>query len=298
VAAYSLLAHISPAVTETRFVVFSDALDEPDLALLHQTLSSLKKPFTLELHRVEATAFAGFPPLNGSWATYYRLHAAQVMPVERFLYVDADTLCDLDVSELGKLDMGQFPAAWVPEAPLSGAVDRSVAEQLGNRPDEFYFNAGMQLVNVAEWRRQKISEQAMAYIAKYRPAFHDQSALNMVLHGNALALDAKFNCMTNMRKNWPMLLPPYGKTEILIHFLDYPKPWDWLGEYAHPQYHLWRSVLEKTAMKGFRSWHATPSRKLPKTRKAWIGYKKAIKDRLLFAGYSKGWLKNVKGAPR
>ena len=83
----------------------------------------------------------------------------------------------------------------------------------------------------------------------------------------------------------------------MVHYLDYPKPWDFLGEFVHPQYRLWRSVLDKTAMRGFRSWHATPSRKFPKTRKAWAGYKKSLKDRLLFAGYSSGWISKVKGVP-
>jgi hypothetical protein len=68
-----------------------------------------------------------------------------------------------------------------------------------------------------------------------------------------------------------------------------------MGEVLHPQYRRWRQVLEKTAMKQFRSWHDTPARKFPKTRKAWLGYKKVAKDRLLFAGFRRGWLKNVKG---
>jgi len=122
--------------------------------------------------------------------------------------------------------------------------------------------------------------------------------LNYVLHRKAFILDAKFNCIANARKNWPALNRPWGQTCRLIHFLDYPKPWDLFGEFVHPQYRLWRSVLDKTEMKPFRSWHATPSRKFPKTRKAWVGYKKAIKDRLLFSGYSHGWLKKVKGVAR
>jgi lipopolysaccharide biosynthesis glycosyltransferase len=298
VAAYSLLNRISSAAATTRFFFFSDVLEEADLALLRETLSALNKPFSAELRQVEAAMFMGFPALNGSWATYYRLAVPQVLEVERFLYVDADTLCDVDVSELEALDMGQFPAGWVPEAPLPGAVDRVVAEQLGNRADEYYFNAGVQLINVAEWRRQKITEQAMEYIIKHRPMFHDQSALNYVLHGNVLTLDAKYNCMSNMRENWPSLLPSHGDVEKLVHFLDYPKPWDFLGEFAHPQCRLWRGVLKKTMLKNFRSWQATPARRLPKTRKAWTGYKKAVKDRILFAGYSHGWLKKVKGVPK
>src|SRR5476649_604097 len=113
VAAYSLLEHMGPAVAQTRFHVFSDALDETDLDLLRQTLASLHKPFALELRRVEGTRFTGFPPLNGSWATYHRLFATEVMEVDRFLYVDADTLCAVDVSGLQTLDMGNVPAGWV-----------------------------------------------------------------------------------------------------------------------------------------------------------------------------------------
>jgi lipopolysaccharide biosynthesis glycosyltransferase len=298
VAAYSLLEHISPTVAQTRFSVFSDELDESDLALLRKTLALLNKPFTLELRRVEAKLFTGFPSLNGSWATYYRLAAVQVMQVPRFLYVDADTLCDVDVSELATLDLGKAPAGLVPEAPLTSAADRFVAERLGNSPVEHYFNAGIILVNVKEWQQQRVTERAFEYLAKYHPNYWDQSALNVVLHGNAVSLDERFNCIANMRKHWPALKHPYGQIGRMVHFLDYPKPWDFLGEFVHPQYRLWRTVLDKTAMKGFHSWHAVPSRKFPKTRKAWNGYKKALKDRLLFAGYSRGWVKRVKGVPQ
>jgi len=297
VAAYSLLERINPMVAQTHLYIFSNALDESDLALLHKTLASLDKPFALELRRVDAALFTGFPSLNGSWATYYRLAVPQILDVGRFLYVDADTLCDVDVGVLQMLDMGDIPAGWVPEAPLPDAVDQAVAKQMGNAPDDFYFNAGVMLVNVEAWRKQKVTEKAMNYIAVHRPVFHDQSALNVVLHDNAVRMDDKFNCMSNMRKNWPVLRRPLGKMDCLVHFLDYPKPWDWLGEFIHPQYRLWRSVLDKTGMNCFCSWHVNPTSKFPRTAKARQGYKKAIKDYLLFAAYTRGWLKQIKGVP-
>jgi lipopolysaccharide biosynthesis glycosyltransferase len=297
VAAYSLLHQISPAVPATHFYLFSDELDEADAAFLEQTLRATGKKFSLALRRIDPKLFAHFPSLNGSHATYYRLMAPETLPLERFLYVDADTLCDVDVSELGQLDMNGFAAGWVPEAPLPGAVDRGVAEQLGNRPDDFYFNAGVMLINAEQWRRQKITEKAMACLRAHPPAFWDQSALNLVLHRQALVLDSKFNCIANMRRNWPSLRQPYGQVGRLVHFLDYPKPWDFLGEWLHPQYQLWRTVLNQTAANDFRSWHRTPARKIPRTAKAREGYKKALKDRLLFAGYARGWFKQVKGVP-
>jgi lipopolysaccharide biosynthesis glycosyltransferase len=297
VAAYSLLDRMHPAAGDTHFSIFSDALHESDMVLLRRTLTATGKPFALELRRLDPVSLVGFPTLNGNLATYYRLFAAQIMEVDRFLYVDADTLCDVDVSELQSFDLKSAPVAWVPEAPLSQATDRNVAEQLGNDETASYFNAGVMLVNVSEWRRQKVTENAMEYITRYRPAFHDQSALNCVLYQNAQVLDAKFNCMSNMRKNWPVLKQPYGNIGRFVHFLDYPKPWDCGAEMVHPQYRLWRAVLNHTAMKDFRSWHRTPARKFPRTSKAWGGYKKALKDRLLFAGYAKGWLRCIKGVP-
>lgn len=297
VAAYSLLENVrlSRESKKVSFSIFSDILNESDADLLRQTLAPLKKDFTVTLRRIDVSQLAGFPPLNGSLAAYYRILAAQLIDADRFLYLDADILCDIDASELYRIDMGTRPAGMVPEAPLSGAVDRFIAEQLGNSPSEPYFNSGVILVNVVEWRRQRVSEKAIEYITRYRPPYHDQSALNAVLHGNIMSLDGRFNCIANMRKNWPYLTRRYGKIERLVHFVDYPKPWDWLGEFLHPQYRLWRPVLDRTAIKNFRSWHSTPSRKFPRSSKARTGYKKTFKDRLLFAGYSHGWLKQIKG---
>jgi lipopolysaccharide biosynthesis glycosyltransferase len=297
VAMYSLLEQIGATVSETRFYLFSDELTGADLNLLRQTLSAVGKKFTLEQHRVDAKLFAGFLPLNGSCAAYYRLIVPQALDVERFLYLDADTLCELDVSELNSLDLHGTPAALVPEAPLAGAIDRFVAEQLGNSATEPYYNSGVILVDVPAWRRQRVTERALEYITTHRPPFHDQSALNVVLRGQAVTLEERFNCITNMRKHWPALRTSDGASNRLLHFVDYPKPWDLFGEWVNPHYLRWRRVLEKTALKDFRSWQNTPARKFPRTGKAWRGYKKSFKDRWLFAGYARGWFKKIKGVP-
>jgi len=298
VAAYSILASYKSTGDALHFHIFSDSLICQDITLLETTLRGTGNPFVLQLHKMQTDAFADFPAMLGSLAIYYRLVVPELVSFDRFIYVDVDTVCDVDLGELDKQDIGKAPAALVPEAPLAQAVDRKVAEQLGNSPDEPYFNAGIILVNVAEWRRQKIARQTLDYIAVHRPAFHDQAALNYVLYRKAFPLDARFNCIANIRKNWAVLSQPWGKIGRLVHFLDQPKPWDWMCEFIHPQYRLWRSVLDKTAMKHFRSWHAIPSGKFFRNKQTRIGYQKALKDRLLFAGYSRGWFRRVKGVPQ
>ncbi len=294
VALYSVLESYR-GNTHPEFTIFSDDLNEEDRSLLQKTLDSLDKTYVLSIRRVDAAQFRGFEQLNGSWATYYRLLIPSMLDADRFLYLDADILCDLDVSELEDLDMGEAPAGFVSEAPLSGCADRVVAKLLGDNPEEPYFNAGVMLVNVAEWRKQQITELASNFLKKYQSAYHDQSALNFVLHGMAHQLEERFNTIVNMRKHWPKLCQPYGQTASLFHFVDYPKPWDFGAELIHPQYQLWRSILGKTEMRGFRSWQATPVRKLPCTGKAWAGYKKGFKDRILCALYRRGIISSVKG---
>jgi lipopolysaccharide biosynthesis glycosyltransferase len=295
VAAYSVLDHINPESGETRISILSDDLDDVDMKRLHDTLSATKNEFSLVSHRVEASRFSEYSRLNGSVATYYRLAAAQILDVDRFLYLDVDTLCDLDVSVLFGLNMKDSPAAMVPEAPLSTSVDRHVAQVLGNSHDAPYFNAGVILVNVEAWRREMITERAMEYLNNHPAHFWDQSALNVVLHGKVLPLEERYNTISNMRKNWPMLTGPYGSNKRLIHFVDYPKPWGFLCEFLHPHCRLWKSVLRKTELKDSRSWNDSPSRVIPTTSKQYNQYVKAIKDSLLFSCYQHGFNYLVKG---
>jgi len=295
VAAYSVLEKMDAGVRSVSFHLFSQDLGDADESLLRKTLAGVGREFSLELHHLDAGLLESFPLLHGSLAPYFRLMAIDQMSVDRLLYLDIDTVCDVDLSPLQNLDMGSCPAAWVSEAPMSGAVDRFTAEHLGNSPDEPYFNSGVILVNVPEWKRQSISRKSLEYIAENKPPFHDQSALNVVLRKNAISLDARYNTISNMRKHWPILTKPSGQTDCLMHFVDYPKPWDLGAELIHPQYRQWRRILDKTAIRNFRSWNNTPARKWPKTAKARIGYKKTARDRILFLLYYHKIIKNIKG---
>jgi lipopolysaccharide biosynthesis glycosyltransferase len=116
-----------------------------------------------------------------------------------------------------------------------------------------------------------------------------------VLHQGTIPIDERYNSLSNMRKHWPDLIKPLGQINRLIHFADYPKPWDFLGEMVHPNFSLWRKVLNQTAMPDFHSWDPLPSRRIPKTKASLLGYKKGLKDKLLFTLYSKGLFKKVKG---
>ena len=164
VAALSLLEQIRGGGTEVHFHVFSDDLTVDDLQLLETTLSASGRPFTVSRHCIDARQFTNLTALNGSFATYYRLLVPEALEVERFLYIDVDIVCDVDVAPLFELDLGEFPVAWVSQGSLTGVGDDLVARQLGGSAAGLYFNAGVMLVNVAAWRSQKVTLAAMSYL--------------------------------------------------------------------------------------------------------------------------------------
>lgn len=292
-AAFSVVDRLAPRGLPARISVFSDELDASDVSLLKETIAKTGKEFEVRLIKLDGQRFARFPALNGSWATYYRLFAFEMMEAERFLYLDADTITDTDCSVLERLPLPGVPVAWVPEAPLSKAVDRRVANRLGNSETDFYFNAGVMLINGAEWRRGNISSRAMESLAKDRPDFWDQSALNVVLFKKSLVLEDRFNSVANMRKHWPSLKNGYGTIGKIVHFLDYPKPWSRFGRICHAHYSLWHSVCERTAFTDAQRKAAAEVFAL--SSRSVNGYKRALKDKLLFSGYKSGWLRRVKG---
>ena len=295
VAAYSVVANHQDSSSPVHVHVFSDDLNAADVSLLDETLRGAGRNYLLEFHSVATSDFSKFPSMSGSWGAYFRLLVPQMIPAERIIYLDVDTICYLDVSDFMALDLGNHPASFVAETTINATPDRSLAEHLPQYGDKPYLNSGVMVVNRKLWQNRQVTGRCLEFLEKVTVDRHEQSALNYVLLDDWQLLDPRFNFICNWRNNWPCLCDESKLMGKLIHFLDSPKPWDFLGEWMHPQYRLWRSVLDKTAMKHFRSWHATPSRKVPKTRNAWIGYKKTLKDRLLFLGYSRGWLKNVKG---
>ena len=46
---------------------------------------------------------------------------------------------------------------------------------------EFYFNAGLMLIDVAAWRREGIEQKCFEFLAHYVPQWHDQDTLNATL---------------------------------------------------------------------------------------------------------------------
>jgi lipopolysaccharide biosynthesis glycosyltransferase len=112
----------------------------------------------------------------------------------RLVYFDCDVVVNAPLDELFALDMQGFPAGAV-----SNAVTTSRLAELNTalrRPvDTPYFNSGVLLIDLDEWRRQQIGQRGMEFAKTWMPqgGDHDQAVLNSVLSGNWLSMDQKWN---------------------------------------------------------------------------------------------------------
>lgn len=294
VATHSVLIELASGAGAVTIALFSADLNESDADLLRTTLNTTGRTYSLRLYQIDGKRFEGFPELQASYATYFRLVVPEVLEVERFLYLDADILCRTDLSALNRIDLGGHPIALVPEAPIHQCADPDVARLLGERARGNYYNAGVMLVDAVAWRREDLTRRCLDFIQEQQPRYHDQSALNFVLHGNIHSLPPQYNCRTNARENWPALIHPNSGQGMLLHFVDFPKPWSPLGCWAHPMGRLWwRSYLS--------THHSTSSVRLNKIgcllefRVATRSYRKSIKDLILFRMFESKIIKSIKG---
>ncbi|RYY17372.1 MAG: glycosyltransferase family 8 protein, partial [Chitinophagaceae bacterium] len=136
-----------------------------------------------------------------SIAAYYRLFIADMVPdnVEKLLYLDTDIIVHNSLAALFELDMGNFAVGAVTELSSN-----TVRPELGITSNDMYFNSGVLLVNIKEWKRQQISEKAINFILnnEEKLIWGDQDALNAVFGGKYLRLAPEYNMIhCDMPKN-------------------------------------------------------------------------------------------------
>lgn len=195
-------------------------------------------------YEVSQENLSGLVIPKDSWftvAAYYRLFFPSLVPddIQKLIYIDADTVVIKDLSELYHLNIGTRPIGAVREK--IGAV----RPEIGNYDKDNYFNSGVMLIDIKEWRKQEVTEKALKFIHEFPDALKcvDQDALNAVLLDNWFCIEKKFNVLYQFV---PSTLPkraraPFLKDKVIIHYtLGKHKPWCALGRnklsYIYHQY--------------------------------------------------------------
>lgn len=218
--------------------------------------------------------------------TYTRLWVKEFFPknVSRVLYLDADIVVVGSVAPLWSADLG---------GALLGAVDIPGSDQgvrlLGLRYEDGYFNAGVLLIDLDQWRAIRAEEIVMDYIRKNpERIMYDQDALNACFHACTKRLHYKWNVIRPFYRE-PITLPlERGVIEAIrreariIHFNGGSKPWSYFCD--HPRRGEYKRYLLMTDWRDYVPPDRTPLNMLRKVIAAALP--SSLKD-LLKAGLRK-----------
>ncbi|MCM3029812.1 glycosyltransferase family 8 protein [Niallia sp. MER 6] len=233
-----------------------------DSNLTEENKKKLNKTFEKLLHVkinyliVDDNDFLEFPiSRHITKEAYYRLVIPELLKnheIDKIIYLDCDLLVLKDLNELISIDLENNALGAVRDL---GGYDRYI--ELGMLNPKQYFNSGVMVLNLKYWRENLITEKVIEYIRnnKEKLTYHDQDALNAVLHNSSKLVDIKWNVQSSMfTRNIPDDLSTNIKEALsspgIIHFTGYYKPW--LLESNHPYKKFYYEYLSKTAWKGYK----------------------------------------------
>lgn len=190
-----------------------------------------------------------------SRATYYRLLLPDIVPksVRRLIYLDCDLLIRHPIEELSTIDLQGLPTA----AVMKPVPDNHF--ELGLKSAADYFNAGVMVMDLEQWRNLGLHDQALAYSASHRGSmpYHDQDALNAVINGKWARLDPRWNQQFRFFSQTaeaiglsPAELRRVRKHPFVVHYTTSSKPWH--ANNAHPFRRAYFAALDQTEFRGWR----------------------------------------------
>ena len=215
----------------------------------------------VEFHPVDDAAVSMLPtkgPELGGRVSWVRLLLPDALPeVERVIYLDADTLVVGSIAPLWELALGDAPLAAV--ANVTHRDMRPHLASLGVDDAARYFNAGVLVVNLDQWRREQATDNLVRFVTSREGlSWFDQDGLNAVFAGRWKPLHPRWNAMNSLW-TWPDLAADiFGKVALheatsdpgILHFEgpSLSKPWHYLC--PHPWRSEYRSTLARTPWAG------------------------------------------------
>ncbi|MDT7950512.1 MAG: glycosyltransferase family 8 protein [Acetobacteraceae bacterium] len=215
---------------------------------------------SLRFERLGVPSDTSFPtPYTLTTDAYLRLWADVLFPDRaRVLYLDPDTVAVGSIEPLWRTDL---EGNTVGAVPIPNSVRPA---QHGMPPGSLFFNSGVLLIDLEAWRAEEYCRRCLDFIQKYpeRAIDADQDILNLVLAGDWLPLDYKWNVIN------PFFRPSYdmGMTEaerravcddaVIIHYNGGAKPWVYLDN--HPRQQDYFDNLARTDWRDYRPADRTP----------------------------------------
>ena len=258
VAMISILQH-SRDVNTIRFYVINNHISLNNVEKLKLLVSEYENA---EIVYIPFESIEKQLHLNLSWpislSSYARLFVGEVLPVEveRVLYLDCDVVVNGPLFDLWNTNLyGKCIGA------IQDTIPSRTKASVGLSSKQPYFNAGVLLIDLKQWRMYNIGKKCLNFIDSYsgRVTHHDQGVLNGVLNGQWKRLSLKYNVMTIHYMMSQSIIHRYYKDEapfydvieaneaikepIIIHFTPSFTNRPWEENCCHPLRDCYSRIL-------------------------------------------------------
>lgn len=164
-------------------------------------------------------------------AAYFRLFIETAFPqYDKAIYLDCDLVVLTDIAKLYNIDIGDNLVAAAYEQNTDRDDNfRNYVKNIIGIPHKTYFNSGVMLMNLKEFRKFKVQERFLNMLTTYNfdCLAPDQEYINTICHGRVKYLPTGWN-----KHSFPE--PPEGDLNI-CHYALANKPWHYAdtinGEY-------------------------------------------------------------------
>ncbi len=153
---------------------------------------------------------------------FYRFFIPQLLSsdIKKAIYLDSDTIVNLDIAELWRIDLGDKPLGAINEVciasnPLKNAVDKYL-EQIGLVEYEDYFNSGVLMMNLEYWRNNEEYIMTGFNFASLHTemVYVDQDILNYLFSKNYVKLPKKYDVFVIEARKTNEVYP------AIYHYID------------------------------------------------------------------------------
>jgi lipopolysaccharide biosynthesis glycosyltransferase len=177
------------------------------------------------------------------------------------LYLDCDLVVLHDLRPLWAMDLRGKAIAAAPDYPVDRPeiMSKRLAS-LGLDVGHTYVNAGVLVLDLDRWRRDRLSDRLFAYAEQQGAAlaYHDQDTINAVLHDDIHLIDCRWNLQARMyqldRRSFPSEFEATRSARrqpAILHYTTGHKPWLFRSGAAQKRHYF--RYLSKTAWRDMHS---------------------------------------------
>lgn len=235
----SALSAVDPA-RQVDVKVLDGGLSQPSRDSLGTLVKRIGKRARLDFIMADSSIFDKATVGPGqSHMAYCRILLPHLLAVPRLIYLDSDVLVFRDLSQLFDFELsGGKVAAAVPDSETCSLASdsRTLAKAMKLPAEGAYFNSGVILMNLDELRKQRFFERAVEFLTVWKTdyRFHDQSAINFLLHQHIEELPEYWN-----RPSWCFDAQENNNLNCVLH---YTNSLPWLSGTPGPAQHLFERV--------------------------------------------------------